>query len=158
MRESRFQEAAISCAVVLEALAYQYWDKKTIRKRRGKDKRGGMSPWLRQLNHPTLQNEFNDAADLWLLRNEIVHDQKLLTNDDIELIMRGLKAMGKLRWFFLDKIAPEQLKISKRFAGFFEQTPITSEKPKVGKFLPVSIQWRRETDHYEEYKRELKQG
>ncbi|MBY8997408.1 MAG: hypothetical protein KGD60_06735, partial [Candidatus Thorarchaeota archaeon] len=62
-----------------------------------------MARWLESLNHPQLQSEFNDAAKLWRLRNKVVHEQRVLTQTDVRIIMAGIKALTRLRHFFLQK-------------------------------------------------------
>jgi len=142
LREGRPQDALLSCAIVLEALAYQYWTKMERGNR-------GMARWLERLNHPQLQNEFNDAAKLWRLRNKVVHEQRVLTQTDVRIIMAGIKALTRLRTFFLLKLEPEILKIQKGFSSFLEPLYPSVTKEPVGKFMPMNIEWLREMDHYE---------
>jgi hypothetical protein len=142
IREERPREALLSCAILLEALAYQYWTEKE----RGKK---GMALFLRSLDHPTLQNEFNDAANMWSLRNKVVHKQHVLIQEDVMIIMAGIRALSKLRSFFLEKIGSEMLKIGKKFTKFLEPIHPVPVKEPVGKFMPLKIEWLREEDHYE---------
>lgn len=145
MREGRFQEALLSSAIVLEALAYRYWSEKEMKGKKG------MANWLRRLDHQHFQKEFNAAADLWSLRNKVVHKQRALISKDIKVIMVGIRALGRLRKFFLKKLGPEMLKIEKDFSSFLEPTYLIASKNAIGKNVPVAIEWRREADHYEEY-------
>ncbi len=142
MREGRLQEALLSCAIILEALAYRYWSEKAIKKK-------GMARWLRGLDHPHLQREFNTTADLWSLRNKVVHEQRVLTCENLEVIKAGIGALGRLRRFFLQKLDPEIVKMEHEFSSFLEPTYLIASKASVGKSVPVAIQWRREIDHYE---------
>jgi len=148
-REGRMQEALLSCAIVLEALSYAYWGKKAIQARKEGIKRG-IAGWLRSRMHPKLQDEFDKTAELWDLRNVLVHDQPQLTEKDFQIIKAGIKTMGQLRPFFLQKIAPHEIDLRKEFAAFLEPTYMITADESVGKSVPIAIQWRREKDHYEE--------
>ena len=143
-REQRHQEALLDAAMTLEAISHLYL------KAKGLKKKGGWAPWLRSLELSNLGEECEDVVCLWLLRNEVVHKQKKLSENEIETIRKGIQSLTKLREFFLEQADPELLEKERKFSAFLEQIQLgTAVTDPIRGQAPIRIEWRREKDHYQ---------
>ncbi len=142
-REKRYQEALVNAAITLEAISHIYLEYV------GQKRKSGFAPWLRSLKLPNLAEECEEVACLWLLRNDIVHKQKKITENEVEIIKNGIKALTKLREFFLEKAAPKLLENERRFSDFLIPIQLgTAVSTPIQDQVPIQMEWRREKDHY----------
>ncbi len=150
-REKRYQEALLSGAIALESLIHQFLNARGIHHKNERIKEiHGTSRWLRNLETPNLSEECKDVAKLWDLRNDIVHEQKVFSENENRIITSGIKSLESLRDFFLQTIDPDLLKKEKMFASFLEGIPLgTTEREPIDGLAPITFGWRREKDHYQ---------
>jgi hypothetical protein len=152
-REKRYLEALFDAAVTLESLVHLYltpqYPLKNDRKNAIREK-GGLAGWVKKLKPQGLTGECDNVAKLWTLRNELVHDQKLLSEEDIQTIRKGIQSLREVRTYLLKTVAPNVLNLESRFPSFlepFQQGWAASEL--IGKLVALEFGWRREKDHYQ---------
>ncbi len=150
-REKRYQEALLSGSIALESLIHRFL---IVRGFHSKEKRmkeiQGIARWLRNIETPNLSDECKDVAKLWNLRNEIIHEQKVLSTDDIETITSGIASLATLRDYFLQTIDSDLRKNEQIFTSFLELIPLgPPEREPIDGLAPITIGWRREKDHYQ---------
>lgn len=152
-REKRYLEALFDAAVTLETLVHLYltpqYPLKNDRERTIGKKRG-LAGWVKDLKPQGLTEEGGNVAELWKLRNEIIHEQKLLSEEDIQTIRKGIHSLGKVRAYLLKTVALDVLNLESKFSSFLEPIPqgrVTSGL--VGKLVAMEFGWRREKDHYQ---------
>lgn len=153
-RENRYQEALLSAAITLEALTHQYLMAKGLsskRKRNAEIKgKKGQAGWIQNLKITTLADECEDVAELWLLRNDVVHDQRMLLEEEREIVTKGIQSLRKVRTHMLGTINPTLLKSEEKFSSFLEPIPIgTRAGQTIKELFPMKLEWRREVDHYQ---------
>ncbi len=130
---------------------HQFLDARGIHSKNERIKEiSGAARWLRTLETPNLSEECKDVAKLWGLRNDIVHEQKVFSENENRIVTSGIKSLESLRNFFLQTIDPDLLKKEKMFASFLEGIPLgTAEREPIDGLAPITFGWRREKDHYE---------
>lgn len=145
-REKRFQEALLSAAITLETLIHLYIKAKGLGQR-GK----GIAPWIRDLakKHKELSKECKDIADLWDLRNEIVHERRKIDEEEIQIIRTGIRSLTRVRAFFLDLIDSELLDLENQFSSFLEPIPFIAAGDSIKGMVSIRLEWRREADNYQ---------
>ena len=153
-RENRYQEALLSAAITLEALTHQYLMAKGLsskRKRNAEIKDSkGQAGWIQNLEPTTLADECEDVAKLWLLRNDVVHDQRMFSEEEKEIVTKGIQSLRKVRTHMMGIINPALLKSEEKFSSFLEPIPIgTGAGQTIKELIPMQLEWRREVDHYQ---------
>ncbi len=164
LREKRYQEALLSATQTLEALAYKYLDEKQLPK--NKIKAQGIAKWILDLEDelreffakPDLELDdldywvkvtCRDVARLWKLRNDVVHNERVLSDKDRRVIEEGITSMYNLRRFFLSHINQELLERELQFESLFERVPIEEETNQLRNITTLRFHWRRELDAYQ---------
>lgn len=153
-RERRYQEALLGAAITLETLVHLYlkaqdtsWEKEMEKLER---KNRGMATWIRILQPQGLVDECEEVSKLWLLRNEVVHEQRILTEDDVELIRNGIQSLERLRPYLLHISNPDLLKLENQFSSFLEKILLgEAASDSIGKLVLLKYEWRREQDCYQ---------
>ena len=165
VREKRFQEALLSATQALEALAHNYLKVKGLPKKQ--IKKQGIASWICGLEDqlsdfftsPDLTSEYLDywvkvtcdsVARLWRLRNDVVHNEKVLTKRDIRTIDEGFVSLVNLRKFFLHVIDPDLITQEEEFASLLEEVQIERETDLSRTLTTLKYDWRREEDCYQE--------
>jgi len=152
-REKRYQEALIHAAITLESLVHLYLSAQGLSKKERKNvlkKAEGLSGWLRKLKPQGLVEECENVAELRKLRNKVVHEQKILSETDIELIRNGIQSLALVRTYLLRTGKPDILKLENKFSSFLERVELgqaTGEK--IGQMVQMKFGWRREKDCYQ---------
>jgi hypothetical protein len=156
-REQRHQEALLDAAITLETLVHLYLIDKGYKNKdereaviRGKKRNRGLAGWLKSLDISNLNDECDEVADLWTLRNDFVHEQKKLSEKEIRTIRKGIQSLTKLREFFLEKADTELLEKERKFSEFLEPIQLgTAVTGSIKGRVPIQIEWRLEKDHYQ---------
>ncbi len=162
-REQRYQEALLSASQTLEALVYSYMDAKGIKELSKK----GMAGFVMELSEPMSHffSEFTEdaklaryrsegvcskVANLWRLRNDVVHNQRIISRQDHYFISRGLKNLANLRRFLLHTINPKLVELENQFKKFLEPVLFSQELSMYpGQVVSLEHEWRREIDDYQ---------
>ncbi|MFW9958258.1 MAG: hypothetical protein ACFFCT_09305 [Candidatus Odinarchaeota archaeon] len=79
----------------------------------------------------------------------MVHKEKVLTNEDIELVKSGVQSLALVRNYLLQESKPEVLQLENKFKSFLE--PIEqgrSVSPQIGRIVLLEFGWRKEKDCY----------
>jgi hypothetical protein len=152
-REKRYEEALIHAAITLESLFHLYLsaqglseDERDIERRNAK----GLAGWFRKLRPKGLVEECENVAELWKLRNKVVHEQKILSQKDIELILNGIQSLAIVRTYLLHTGKPEILKLENKFTSFLVRVELgQATGAKIGQMVQMKYGWRREQDCYQ---------
>jgi hypothetical protein len=152
-REKRYQDALLHASITLEALVHLYLSARGITSRKKRieviKKAKGLGNWFVGLNIEGLKNELENVANLRSLRNDVVHKEKVLTNEDIELVKSGVQSLALVRTYLLQASKPEVLQLENKFNSFLE--PIEQGKsvsPQIGTMVLLRYGWRKEKDCY----------
>jgi hypothetical protein len=164
-REHRYQEALLSASLALESLVYEYIAAKGLSKSRLK--KIGMEKWVMEqvdlvkdyvsqipdFPHPVdywSGVTCSGTARIWRLRNDVVHQQRILTQNDYNSIRNDIINLGNLRACFLHYINPELLVLEDKFQSFLEHVEFSHEPQDYpGQLLTLKYEWRRELDNYQ---------
>lgn len=152
-REKRYQEALLHATITLEALAHIYLSAKGISSRKKRKKvinAEGLADWLLGLNIKGLTDECENVAELRKLRNDVVHREKILTEEDIELIKSGIQSLAHVRVFLLQSGKPEILELENKFISFLEHVELgKASSDSIGQMIQMKFGWRKEKDCYQ---------
>jgi hypothetical protein len=150
LREQRHQEALLSADLVLDALVYRYHTAIGLSKKQMKRlRRDGLSNVVRALDFPELVRECRDVADMRDLRNEVVHEEKVLMEEDRASIRAGIEGLKLLRSRLLQESGSGLIELEQSFHLFLERIPIgRSTSDPIDKMVEMRIELRREHDCY----------
>jgi len=140
-REQRYQEALLSASQTLESLVYEYIAAKGLS--RFRLNKMGMVKWVMEqvdlvkdfvsqipdFPYPTdvwAKTTCSGTAKLWRLRNDVVHQQRILTQSDDSSIRDGILNLRNLRACILHHINPELLELEDEFQSFLEQVEFSN--------------------------------
>lgn len=147
-RENRYQEALLNAAITLESLVHLYL---SARERDyWNETKKGLPDWILKLRPRGLINDCKNVVRLWRLRNEVVHENKILTKKDLERIKKGIQSMKKFRIYLLQSGDPKIIELENKFSSFLELVPIgEAVRTSIGQLVEVQLGWRREKDGYQ---------
>jgi hypothetical protein len=152
-REKRYQEGLIHTAITLESVVHLYLSAQGLSKKERKKvlkKAEGISGWLRELKPKGLVEDCENVAELWKLRNKVVHEQKILLGNDIEQIQKGIQSFALVRTYLLHTGKSDVVELESKFSSFFEQVELGQAKgAKIGQMVQMKFGWRREKDCYQ---------
>ena len=152
-REKRYQDALLHASITLETIAHIHLFAKGIKSRNKRKeiikKAGGLGEWLLSLNIEGLSDECKRVTRLRTLRNDIVHREKVLAKDDIELVISGIDSLERVRTHLLHTGAPEILELESKFKSFLEPVELgRSLSGSVGQMVLMRFRWRKEKNCY----------
>ena len=96
-----------------------------------------------------LKDECETIKELRTLRNDVVHREKVLSEDDIQLVISGIDSLELVRTHLLKIGAPEVLELEEKFSSFLERVELgTSIGSNVGHMVPMQFRWLKEKECY----------
>lgn len=150
-REKRFQDALLHATITLESLAHKFMSAKGFSRRQRKEAlKPGLAKWLLSLEElKELRDECETIKELRTLRNDVVHREKVLSEDDIQLVISGIDSLELVRTHLLKIGDPEILELEDKFSSFLERVEIgKAVSSNVGQMVPIQFQWLKEKDCY----------
>jgi hypothetical protein len=163
LREKRHQESLLSASVTFEALVHNYLEVKKLKKPKGlanwvtkPELAKQLSEYFSSLNRAFEEVDYwtnwtcEKIAALWRLRNSVVHQRRILTKRDSQLIEEGITGLGNLRTFILNTVNPDLLDLEKKYESILEPVQIDEKQTEpLSNLVTIKFDWRREIDCYQ---------
>jgi len=150
-REKRYQDALLHATITLESLAHQFMSAKRFsKKQRKKALKPGLAKWLLSLEEmKELKDECDTIKKLRTLRNNVVHREYVLSEDDIQLVISGIDCLELVRTHLLKIGSPEILERENKFSSFLKPLELgMSIGSNVGRMVPMQFRWLKEKECY----------